>query len=224
MYCDEPLLCELGTDSSDCLDSKSVTDIVNELLLQTNCAYINDGVCDEPVLCRPGTDSVDCANSVPENPLPKVDASKMPRISVPKMQTTLAISSVFKSSMATPFKSSCLRFFKNGYCKACKANDILMNGFCYSTSSINPGAHTTFTKFLPRLNHSTSAVPLIVRNSDTEPSGPPIILPTSNNTFITNHPIFTSTNVSEKEKMLMMHRKKLSVSVHLRMESAKPVN
>ena len=45
--CDEPNLCQPGTDTADC----------------NSCRYAGDGVCDVPQYCEPGTDTADCANS-----------------------------------------------------------------------------------------------------------------------------------------------------------------
>lgn len=48
-FCDEPLGCEPGTDTTDCEGGGG-----------DFCPYTNDGECDEPFLCAPGTDAADC--------------------------------------------------------------------------------------------------------------------------------------------------------------------
>jgi len=56
--CDEPDLCDPGTDSWDCDDVGSGAGTP-----EGGCAFTNDGECDEPGLCDPGTDSADCGAS-----------------------------------------------------------------------------------------------------------------------------------------------------------------
>ena len=57
--CDEPSLCELGTDTSDC--SGDGSDISPPLSNDDSCFYANDGYCDEPLFCEKGTDGSDCS-------------------------------------------------------------------------------------------------------------------------------------------------------------------
>ncbi len=59
--CDEPYLCNDGTDCTDCADTPDMagfgempTDCEN------TCEFARDGYCDEPFLCSPGTDCDDC--------------------------------------------------------------------------------------------------------------------------------------------------------------------
>ena len=47
--CDEPGLCPVGTDTSDCIVDSS-----------NSCTWAFDGECDEPGLCGIGTDTADC--------------------------------------------------------------------------------------------------------------------------------------------------------------------
>jgi hypothetical protein len=49
--CDEPLDCDSGTDTYDCLSAPQ----------GDACDFVEDGVCDEPDLCPPGTDTADCS-------------------------------------------------------------------------------------------------------------------------------------------------------------------
>jgi len=44
--CDEPTLCSVGTDTTDCNPD--------------SCRWAHDGVCDEPQYCAVGTDTTDC--------------------------------------------------------------------------------------------------------------------------------------------------------------------
>ena len=48
--CDEPALCNPGTDTADCSRSGG----------PDSCVFAHDGECDEPNLCNPGTDTADC--------------------------------------------------------------------------------------------------------------------------------------------------------------------
>ena len=48
--CDEPGLCPLGTDATDCAVSPA-----------NSCSFAFDGECDEPGLCPIGTDTADCS-------------------------------------------------------------------------------------------------------------------------------------------------------------------
>lgn len=50
--CDEPDLCDPGTDTTDCKRPKTPG--------PNSCEYAHDGSCDEPSLCRRGTDTADC--------------------------------------------------------------------------------------------------------------------------------------------------------------------
>lgn len=46
--CDEPVLCDYGTDTYDCSSGDN------------SCQYAFDGMCDEPEYCAYGTDAFDC--------------------------------------------------------------------------------------------------------------------------------------------------------------------
>ena len=52
--CDEPGLCQPGTDTTDCSGARGGAN---------SCRYANDGTCDEPRFCDPGTDAADCSRA-----------------------------------------------------------------------------------------------------------------------------------------------------------------
>lgn len=68
--CDEPTLCDVGTDGTDCCvfandgicDGPPLCDAGTEGA--DCCASANDGTCDEPTLCAVGTDGADCMTSM----------------------------------------------------------------------------------------------------------------------------------------------------------------
>ncbi|MBM4282493.1 MAG: hypothetical protein FJ137_17655 [Deltaproteobacteria bacterium] len=51
--CDEPVLCEPGTDTTDCSGGGGGSG--------DTCVWANDNECDEPNLCASGTDTTDCS-------------------------------------------------------------------------------------------------------------------------------------------------------------------
>ena len=53
--CDEPRLCDPGTDTTDCGHRELRQG-------QNRCAWAGDGVCDEPYECAPGSDAADCGH------------------------------------------------------------------------------------------------------------------------------------------------------------------
>jgi len=50
--CDEPVVCEAGTDTTDCDNAGP-----------ESCPFAMDGECDEPDICHTGTDTTDCGGS-----------------------------------------------------------------------------------------------------------------------------------------------------------------
>lgn len=56
--CDEPGLCEAGTDALDCMPEPPECDPFEDE--NCPCEFVDDGECDEPDLCPPGTDQIDC--------------------------------------------------------------------------------------------------------------------------------------------------------------------
>lgn len=56
--CDEPDLCDEGTDTTDC----NLPDPCDENPGPDCCEWANDDFCDEPDDCAPGTDTADCMN------------------------------------------------------------------------------------------------------------------------------------------------------------------
>ena len=62
--CDEPDLCDPGTDTDDCRNQRSDPG-VSRRPGPNSCRYAHDDVCDEPDICDPGTDTDDCRNQRP---------------------------------------------------------------------------------------------------------------------------------------------------------------
>ena len=58
--CDEPDLCDRGTDTADCSGVRPDRDFAN------SCEYAYDGECDEPEYCDRGTDTADCSGVRPD--------------------------------------------------------------------------------------------------------------------------------------------------------------
>ena len=54
--CDEPNLCDLGTDTADCRGTSGSSRSSGS----NSCEFAYDGECDEPRLCARGTDTFDC--------------------------------------------------------------------------------------------------------------------------------------------------------------------
>ena len=54
--CDEPNICDVGTDSSDCRGGGRSSSSGGS----NSCRWAGDGECDEPNICDVGTDSADC--------------------------------------------------------------------------------------------------------------------------------------------------------------------
>ncbi len=54
--CDEPDVCDPGTDTADCADGRKTS----RRRGPNSCEFARDGECDEPDPCAPGTDTRDC--------------------------------------------------------------------------------------------------------------------------------------------------------------------
>lgn len=57
--CDEPFICDLGSDCTDCGGTPTTPTVGADDCVDT-CRYANDGTCDVPYLCPTGTDCSDC--------------------------------------------------------------------------------------------------------------------------------------------------------------------
>jgi hypothetical protein len=76
--CDEPDLCNRGTDTTDCRAQQSDTKSSRKSRPSraNSCEYANDGECDEPDTCDRGTDTNDCRRAQPQQvPVARVCAT-----------------------------------------------------------------------------------------------------------------------------------------------------